>query len=157
MVITSPNVIPVDVRPHVFLAGSIDMGGARDWQKEVIEGLSHDDVVVLNPRRSDWNPAWKPELDEPNFKEQVDWELSALEQSDVIAMVLTADSKSPISLLELGLYAKTGRLIVLCEPGYWREGNVDAVAKRYKIITVTTIPALIDEIHRAAKAARPHR
>lgn len=158
-VVVSPGAIPRDHRPKVFLAGSIDMGKAADWQKSLIEALDGTDAVILNPRRTDWNPAWKPELADAHFAQQVNWELSALEQADVIVMYLAPGSQSPVSLLELGLHARSGKLIVLCPDGYWRKGNVDAVAARYPVAQVNTMDALIDAVrHRLqTRAASPPR
>jgi hypothetical protein len=82
----------------------------------MIEALSGDDVVILNPRRPDWNPKWRPDADEPEFRRQVEWELGALESADVIVLYFSPGSQSPISLLEMGLHARSGKLIVLCPP-----------------------------------------
>lgn len=145
-VVVSPGAIPQDHRPKVFLAGSIDMGKAADWQNALIAALDGTDAVILNPRRADWNRAWKPELADAHFAQQVNWELSALEQADIIVMYLAPGSQSPVSLLELGLHARSGKLIVLCPEGYWRKGNVDAVAARYPVAQVATMDALVDAV-----------
>jgi hypothetical protein len=45
-------------RKSVFLAGSIEMGKAEDWQKK-LEGICDDfGYDVLNPRRDDWDSSW---------------------------------------------------------------------------------------------------
>jgi hypothetical protein len=59
--------------------------------------------------------------------------LTALEAADIIIMYFAPNSQSPISLLELGLHAKTPKLMVICPEGYWRKGNVDIVCERYGI------------------------
>jgi hypothetical protein len=48
-------------------------------------------------------------------------------------MYFSPETKSPISLLELGLHAESDRMIVCCPPGFWRKGNVDIVCTRYNI------------------------
>jgi hypothetical protein len=153
-VVVSPAPVPHDARPKVFLAGSIDMGKAVDWQRQLIDALGDMDVVILNPRRADWNPAWKPELADEHFAQQVDWELSALEQADVIVMYLAPSSQSPVSLLELGLHARSGKLVVLCPPGYWRKGNVDAVTARYGIEQATSMEDLASRVRLRLRAPR---
>ncbi len=154
-VVVSPQAIPHDARPRIFLAGSIDMGKASDWQQQVIAALGSSDVVILNPRRADWNRAWKAELSDPHFAEQVNWELSALDQADVIVMYLAPGSQSPVSLLELGLHARAGKLIVLCPDGFWRKGNVDATAERYSIERATSMDDLIQRVlHRLGERPR---
>ncbi|MCJ2181450.1 nucleoside 2-deoxyribosyltransferase domain-containing protein [Novosphingobium sp. 1949] len=143
-VVTSPEALPAThERVRVFLGGTIDMGSAPDWQKQMIAALDNENVVILNPRRADWNPAWRPEADEPNFRQQVEWELAALDSADVIVLYLSPGSKSPVSLLEMGLHARSGKLIVLCPQGYWRKGNVDITAAKYGVEQVDDLAALI--------------
>jgi hypothetical protein len=127
----------------VYLGGSIDMGAAPNWQADVIAALGDEDVIVLNPRRADWNPDWAPEASEPHFRQQVEWELAALDKADIIILHLAAETRSPISLLELGLYATSGKLLIHCAEGYWRKGNVDITADRYGVELVDTISELI--------------
>lgn len=119
--------------PVVFLAGSIDMGSAEDWQQKIIDDLSDVPCVLLNPRRKDWDSSWKQDIENPKFKEQVEWELKGLEQATFIALCLTEKSKAPISLLELGLHVIGRRMLVFCPDGFWRKGNVDVVCRRYGV------------------------
>lgn len=135
-------------RSIVFLAGSIEMGKAVDWQTQVTNALSDLDVIILNPRRDDWDSSWKQEMHNTKFREQVEWELNALGASDVIAMYFDPNTMSPISLLELGLFAQTGKLIVCCPEGFWRKGNVDIVCKRYNVLSVETIEELVKQVRR---------
>jgi hypothetical protein len=120
----------------VFLAGSIEMGKAEDWQTRLTKALEDIDVTILNPRRDDWDSSWKQTIDNPQFSEQVNWELDALSLCDVIAMYFDPKTQSPISLLELGIFAKTKKLVVFCPEGFWRKGNVDIVCQKYHIDTV---------------------
>ncbi|MGV1681976.1 nucleoside 2-deoxyribosyltransferase domain-containing protein [Sphingopyxis sp. NJF-3] len=148
-VVTSPRPLPTGHdRPRIFLGGSIDMGRAADWQAELVRSLGDLDVVFLNPRRADWNPDWKPVAEEPEFRRQVEWELSALESADIIVMYLAPGSQSPISLLETGLHARGGKLILLCPDGFWRKGNVDITAERYGIEQVATMDELAAAVRR---------
>ena len=116
----------------VFLAGSIEMDKAIDWQQQCEQVLTKT-FNVFNPRRQSWESTWKQEITNPNFKEQVNWELEALEQSDHIIMFFDGKTKSPISLLEFGLYAKSKKLLVVCENNFWRKGNIDVVCEKYNI------------------------
>ena len=146
-VVTSPEALPAaHDKPRVFLGGSIDMGKAVDWQSQMITALADQDVVILNPRRPDWNPAWKPVAQEPEFRRQVEWELAALESADVIVLYFTPGSQAPISLLEMGLHARNGKLVVLCPEGFWRKGNVDITAQAYGVRQVETLGELIAEV-----------
>lgn len=158
-VLTSPTELPAEHRcTWIFLGGSIDMGSAPDWQRDIVRRLKDLDVMFLNPRRDDWNTAWRAEADDPNFRQQVRWELAALEASDVIIMYLAPKSQSPISLLELGLYARSGKLVLFCPPGFWRKGNVDLTASFYGIEQVSSTDDLVAAVRRRviAKGASHH-
>lgn len=129
--------------PSVFLAGSIEMGTAEDWQAQVERALSDLDVVLLNPRRDEWDASWVQSIDNPQFREQVEWELAAQEQASIIAMYFAPATKAPITLLELGLSARNGKLVVCCPEGFWRKGNVEVVCARYGVSLVGALPELI--------------
>jgi Nucleoside 2-deoxyribosyltransferase like len=124
------------------------MGRAENWQSAVALALSDEDVVILNPRREDWDASWRQSMDEPRFVEQVEWELAAQERAAVIAMYFAPSTQAPISLLELGLAARSGKLLVCCPEGYWRKGNVDVVCRRYGVPLLKDLPALIGEVKR---------
>ena len=132
----------------IFLAGSIEMGKAEDWQSKVIKALENTDYIILNPRRDDWDSSWKQDISNPQFYEQVTWELEALDMADVIIMHFVPDTMSPISLLELGLHANSGKLLVSCPEGFWRRGNVEIVCETYGIPFFTSIDELINNLSR---------
>ena len=133
-------------QPKVFLAGSIDNGQAEDWQNWLYTQLTAIDVALLNPRRPDWDSSLKPESDNASFREQVEWELKGLRDADLIVMYFAPTSKAPITLLELGLFANSGKLVVCCPEGYWRRGNVMIVCEQYKTKCVASIQELLAEI-----------
>ena len=118
----------------IFLGGSIEMGVAEEWQKKVVAAFKEysDNVVLLNPRRNDWDSSWKQIKSNKKFREQVEWELTGLEIADAIFMYFDPATKSPISLLEFGLH-NDSRLHVVCPTGFYRKGNVDIVCERYDI------------------------
>jgi hypothetical protein len=134
----------------VFLGGSIEMGKAEDWQKVLIKALSDKQIIFLNPRRNDWDSTWEQKITNPEFKLQVTWELTALEFSNIIVMYFDPNTKSPISLLELGLHAKSKKLIVFCPEGFWRKGNVDIVCEKYGITQVDSVDELIKTLEKIA-------
>lgn len=119
------------------------MGRAENWQHILENELIEEDLVVFNPRREDWNKDWKPVSSDTNFRGQVEWELKALERADVIIMYFSPDSQSPISLLELGLYARSDKLMVVCSEGFWRKGNVDILCEKYNIKMYDSMESLI--------------
>jgi hypothetical protein len=68
-------------------------------------------------------------------------------------MYFDKDTKSPITLLELGLFARGGTIIVCCPEGYWRKGNVDVVCEKYDIVQVDTLDKLIEGLIKVFKEA----
>jgi hypothetical protein len=135
-------------KTSVFLAGSIEMGSAEDWQAKVVKGLSHTEALILNPRRDQWDSSWEQKITNTPFREQVEWELTALDNADIILVYYCPDTKAPITLLELGLYAHSNpeKLIVCCPEGFWRKGNVDIVCAKYGVEQTATLEGLIKAV-----------
>lgn len=129
--------------PSVFLAGSIEMGSAEAWQAVIEHAFRDADIVILNPRRDDWDASWEQRIDNLQFREQVEWELAAQEQAALILMYFAPATRAPITLLELGLFARSDKLIVCCPDGFWRKGNVDVVCARYGVPATPDLAALI--------------
>lgn len=71
-----------------------------------------------------------------------------LEAADVIAMYMRPESQAPVSLLELGLFARSGKMIVICPEGFWRRGNVQFVCNRFGVEVVDSLEELIRGIER---------
>lgn len=141
-IINAPNQLP-SARPQLFLAGTIEMGESPAWQPDAATKARALGWTVLNPRR-DGVATWEPSAADPDFVEQVNWELDAQDQADRIVMNLVEGTLSPVSLLELGLYAASGKLVVICPPEFWRRGNVEIVCRRYHIPLVTTLEEALD-------------
>jgi len=137
--------------PWVFLAGTIEMGTAENWQSHVVTQLKDIEGTIWNPRRDAWDSSWEQRASNPQFREQVEWELNYLEAADQILMYFDPTSKSPVTLLELGLLALVvhGRrqsLTVCCPDGFWRKGNVEFVCERYRIPLVHTFDDFVARI-----------
>ena len=129
----------------IFLAGSIEQGKAIEWQESVAEQFKNSDVIILNPRRLNWDATWKQNISDPNFNKQVNWEMDALEYADHILMYLEPSTMAPISLLELGLSALPGKIWVCCPEGYWRRGNVQITCFRNDIPLYNNLDQMIKE------------
>ena len=127
----------------VFLAGTIDMGRSADWQAALVArfrdstaaaGSSSTPAVGSSmPRRPKWSIRSRGEL-------------AHLEAADLIVMNLLGDSRSPISLLEMGLYARSGKLFVACSPDYYRYDNVRITCRRYGVPLYDSLTALLDDL-----------
>jgi hypothetical protein len=136
-VFTAPEVPNGHLTNTLFLAGSIEMGKAADWQQLVIDELQRTDIagVIYNPRRTDWDPTW--EAGSPEMKAQINWELDQLEDAQTIFFYFQGDTLSPISLLELGLAVAWSvqvgprpNVIVVCERNFWRRTNIIETCRR---------------------------
>lgn len=127
--------------PSVFLAGSIEMGGAAPWHEAVAAQLNGYASMIYNPRRDDWDSTWVQSIEEENFNVQVNWELDMIGVADAIFFYFEPGTKSPITLLELGIVAATKpqNTVVVCPEGFWRKGNVDIVCERVEIPVRTDI------------------
>ena len=142
----APEEIPLQNEVKtIFLAGSIEMDKAVNWQKHC-EELLKDDYVIFNPRRNEWDSSWSQTIENNNFTEQVNWELNALEKADIIIMYFANNTMSPISLLEFGLYAQSNKMKVVVEENFWRKGNIDIVCKRYKVEHFKILEQLIESL-----------
>jgi Nucleoside 2-deoxyribosyltransferase like len=139
--------------PTVFLSGTIGKGTASDWRTEVVTALTATrfPITIFNPCRDDWDSSWKEDISDPQFKEQVDWEMDHLARADLIAMFLAPDSISPITLLELGQHAASGKLIVCCPDGFRRKGYVRMVCARNAIPLVETQQELVRHVERGVE------
>lgn len=154
IVIQAPNASP-DLDGDfvsVFLGGSIDMGMAEHWQNRLAADLSdHNDpnfeLVLYNPRRDDWDSSW---VQDPTpgtqFHEQVTWELHRQDEADIRVYYFGADSKAPITLLELGLFSVYPDVIICCPKTFYRYGNVKIVADLYDIKIVETYDEMLAEL-----------
>jgi len=82
----------------------------------------------------------------PQFNQQVNWELACLEKADLVIMYFGPDSKSPISLLELGLFKD--KIVCYCPEEFYRKGNVDIVGAKYGFPIFENIVSFYLEINK---------
>lgn len=144
---SEPSPIMVDV----FLAGSIEMGAAIDWQPAATAAIAGIQPLrnILNPRRIDWDSSQVQSIDNPYFAEQVNWEMDGLDMVDVVYMYFDPNTKSPITMAELGYLAGVHKanewdkmkmrkdFVICCPEGFWRKGNIDIICQRSGIQVLT--------------------
>ena len=152
-VVKAPDYVEAYFNRKIFLAGSIEMGKATPWQDELIAKLeelpSHysADLVVFNPRRDDWDSSWVQDIDNPQFYEQVTWELNMLDETDIVVFYFDPATQSPITLMELGHLASQDKYAVVCCPeGFWRRGNVQIMCQRYNIPLVNDLDEMFQVV-----------
>lgn len=144
--IKAPNKYKIGSDPVVFLAGSIEMDKAERWQDRVVAAFSKINGQILNPRREVFAVTEAQEATNPYFSKQVNWELDGLEDADLVLFYFDPNTKSPISLMELGLVAggSGAAIVVCCPPGFWRRGNVEILCDRNGIHMVNTLDELVE-------------
>lgn len=149
----APNYVkpdPFSSNVCVFLAGSIEMGAAEDWQPLVTKSIEHLPAtgLIFNPRRLDFQKDAVQSIYNTYFKEQVDWELDHIDSCNLVFMYFDPNSKSPISLLELGIILASNPhcLIVCCPEGFWRKGNVDITCSRANVKVYTNLDDAIQAL-----------
>lgn len=153
-VLTPPQRVMVNEEAVIFLAGSIEMGAAKEWQQQAID-MFHSIIpeeqrrnyIILNPRRPDWDSSWKQVYEDPQFYQQVTWELNGLKKASFIIVYFDPATKSPISLLELGAFHE--KAIVVCPDGFWRKGNVDIFCEEFGVKQVADLQSAVEFICKA--------
>jgi hypothetical protein len=145
-VCTPRNDVTQVYAPQLFLGGTIDMGKSVNWQQLVIDVLDKSNVKanVFNPRRDGF-----PEFNEEELIYQINWELDAINSSDAVMMVFLDTSKSPVSMLELGLCLATKKkkqLFIVANDKFYRWHNVNETCKRFNITPYDNLISAIDAL-----------
>ncbi|KAH6618696.1 hypothetical protein C7974DRAFT_35246 [Boeremia exigua] len=141
-----PPTRPIITKPSVILYGSIEPNPAADWQTSLAASLSDLPVEILNPRCDAWDSTWIEDISDLRFKEQVEWEMDHAKVADVIAFYFKPGTLTPITLLELGMYAGTGKAVVCCPDGFYKRGNVQLVCQRYGIELLGSLEELQNSV-----------
>ncbi|KAI3330037.1 hypothetical protein F4824DRAFT_355664 [Ustulina deusta] len=152
-VIDAPSREPSRGVKTIFLAGTTMPTDEHDWRVCLMELLADEPLTIYNPLRPDWDSTWREDISFEPYCEQVEWELDMQETADMVVVYFHPASKAPISLLELGLCARTGKAIVVCPAGYWKRGNVQIVCERHGIEMVDDVKALKGAIMRKLQGA----
>jgi hypothetical protein len=147
-IVYKPPFRPTVDKPSVILYGSIEHNVPLDWQTSLASSLSDLPVAILNPCRDDWDSTWVEDISFPKFKEQVEWEMDHAKVADVIVFYFAPNTLTPIALLELGMYAGSGKAVVCCPPGFYKRGNVQIVCLRYGITLLESLEELQREVRR---------
>lgn len=112
-------------KDFIFLAGSIDKKNETDWRINVINQLNQK-FHIYDPRIANHS-----KLTDNEMKYHVEWELNALGSADRIILNFLPNAKSPISLLELGMYVRSKKLIVVCPTKFYKNQYVKTLCNKY--------------------------
>ena len=130
----------------IFLAGTISQKGQPDWRltltarltSQLANATAGQDVLLVNPVRSDWDATRREDSSDTRWAAQVQWELEMQDAADVMVVFFHGSTAAPISLLELGLCVRQQKAIVCALDEYTKKGNVEAVCQRYGAVFVRT-------------------
>ncbi len=127
MVFTSEQQLPKKKSQYTytFLAGSMDYKLTAQWREEVMHVLGKD-THFFDPTNKKHDTLTKKEM-----KNHIQWELDALLLSDSILLNFLPYALSPISLVELGLYVDSGKLIVICPKEFYKSEYVYTLCENY--------------------------
>ena len=109
----------------VFLAGSMPAQKDTNWRHEAINKLG-DGYHFFDPTNPDHDT-----LNDEQMRAHIKWELDALKLSDYVVLNFLPDSTSPISLVELGLYMASEKLLVICPQEFYKWRYIDTLCKEY--------------------------
>lgn len=141
--VEAPNKVEVS-KKSLFLAGGIT--GCSDWQKELVDKIKELDIVIYNPRGSDFD------ISDPNAtKIQIEWEHDMLRKSDVISFWFCKETIQPIVLYELGAHTMTSKpILVGVDKDYERKTDVLVQTKleRPDISFASSLDALSNQIYK---------
>ena len=143
--IEAPNDYDYDglgLKPKLFIAGGIT--DCPNWQQDLVNLLSKEDIVIFNPRREDFP------LDDPGASlEQITWEHIALRAATSISFWFPKETICPIVLYELGAWSMTGKhILVGMHPEYKRRQDVEIQTKliRPEVNIVYSLDDLCDQM-----------
>jgi len=125
----------------VFLAGGIT--DCPDWQQEMRELLSNENLTLFNPRRANF-----PIHDHSAARAQIAWEHHMLREADAILFWFPEETLCPIALYELGAWSMTAKPIsVGVHPNYQRgqDVKIQTFLSRPDVKVVFSLPDLANE------------
>ena len=126
----------------LFIAGGIS--GCSDWQNEFVSMFWDKDIVLINPRRDNYD------FDDPSLEEkQISWEFDHLQKSDAVSFWFPNETLCPITLYELGKISNSDKkLFIGVDPDYSRKNDVIIQTSliRPDVEVVFSLEKLIDQV-----------
>lgn len=103
----------------LFIAGGIS--GCRIWQDDLVHFLKEEELVVLNPRRKNFD------INQKDInQEQIKWEFEHLKIADAVSFWFPKETLCPITLYELGKISMTEKkLFIGVDPDYKRKEDLE--------------------------------
>ncbi|MFK7786732.1 MAG: nucleoside 2-deoxyribosyltransferase domain-containing protein [Crocinitomicaceae bacterium] len=112
-------------RTCIFLAGSMAQESSSNWRKTVVNqfGDTYHFFVPTHPNHD--------QTGDDEMKTHIEWELNGLAKADFILLNFLADARSPISMVEMGMYIQSGKLIVVCPKNFYKRRYVETLCEKY--------------------------
>jgi len=142
--VKAPNEVPT-----LFLAGSIEMGTAEDWQQKACDYFESEDIIIYNPRRGDWDASWNASPYNKHLEDQIKWEHKHIMEADCVLFNFDPATKSPVTMMELGMmvsFHDTERIVVCCPPKFWRYLNVKTFCDLHDIYWTDSFDNALEEM-----------
>lgn len=119
-------------RLSIFLGGTASDTGEPDWREALNKGLADQAVTIFDPKRDDWDATWREDFSDTRWADQIQWELDMQDTADIIVVLFHGVTAAPVSLAEMGMASRTGKLIACALDGYCKKGYVEAVCRKFK-------------------------
>jgi hypothetical protein len=152
MVVQPPRCMRSGPDRSVILIGSEDNGEWKPWKDTIVSRLEDKtsdegfNLVVFDPERKEWETNWQHMTEGSRYKSQVRWELEHMEEVDVVVLYLGKGISSSMAMMELGLLARTNRLVLFCPDDEFGSKNVKIFCERYEVTRVEKLDALLAEV-----------
>ena len=109
-----------------------------NW-RDVVADYYQEEYHLIDPT----NPG-HDNLSDKAMREHIKWEFLGLKQADYIILNFLSDALSPISLVELGMYVMTNKLIVVCPKDFYKWRYIDTLCKEYNTPIFTQLEQVLD-------------
>lgn len=112
IIIPKDGEVPTEDKLTFFLAGSTN----SQWRTELVERLHDLDVVVYDPYVENWDEeVGEEDINNEKWVNQTRWEHLTIISADHRIFYFRGGTLAPITLLEMGLYAKKGDLVYVAD------------------------------------------
>ncbi|KAK7177649.1 hypothetical protein PSPO01_16301 [Paraphaeosphaeria sporulosa] len=136
--------VDVGDRVRIFVGGSIEMGKAPEWQAAFADKITSLPIAAFNPRRIRWDDSLEQNIKNEALRHQIHWEMTNLDQADLIIFYFHPNTISAVTLMELGRYSQSGKIIVCCPEGYHRRGNVQYLCGKDNVLLLDDFDELVN-------------
>lgn len=126
----------------LFIAGGIS--GCQVWQSDLVRILEDTDLIVLNPRRKNFDTNNR-QMEE----EQIYWEYEHLQKASAVSFWFPRETVCPITLYELGKQSVQNKPIFIgLDPEYSRKRDILIQTRlvRPEVEVVYSIQRLAEQI-----------